>query len=261
MKYFSSLLILVLAGSALSSCAVYQPATPSTPLLRSQGEAEVTAAVLPPGKLEVSAAWVPATSILLTVEGSVLQTGGNDSGSSANSEDQNQHRQAGVGFGTYRLLRADKSVYLGIVGGMGISWASIYSGEFDSNTLAFSRNQQLTLYEATYQRSYCQLYVAKTVRLLSFGASLRSTFVHYRTLTRNEVPISAAASFYLEPTLFLRFGRGKWQGQATVGLSEPNAIDHQSPDYAKVSPISAIVSGGVVFRPDLRKHREAATAW
>ncbi len=248
-------------GCLLSSCAVYQPATPSTPLLRSQGEAEVTAAVLPPGRFEVSAAWVPATSILLTVEGSVLETGKSESVNNSSPEGQNQHQQVGVGFGAYRLLRADKSVYLGVVGGMGFSWASIYDGEFDSNTLAFTRSQQLTFYEAAYQRTYCQLYVAKSFRLLSFGASLRSTFVHYRTLTRNAVPITSAASFYLEPTIFLRFGRGRWQGQATVGLSEPNAIDRQSPDYAKVSPVSVIVSGGIVFRPNLRKHHEAATVW
>ena len=250
-----------MAGAWLfSSCAVYLPATPSTPLLRSQGEVEVTASALPPGKLEVSAAWVPAASILLTLEAGMLQTSNDEVGNNANSEDQNQHRQVGVGFGTYRLLRADKSVYLGIVGGMGISWASIYDGEFDSHLVAFTRSPQLTLYKAAYQRSYCQLYVAKTSRLLSYGASLRSTFVHYRTLTRNDVPITSTASFYLEPTAFMRIGRGAWQGQIVLGTSLPNAVDANSPDMANVSPFSMITSVGIVLRPHLLRHRPARPA-
>ena len=59
-----------LAAAALSGgCAVYVPATPGTPLLRSQGEVEITAPQRPQGSFETSAAWVPAGHLLFTAGG------------------------------------------------------------------------------------------------------------------------------------------------------------------------------------------------
>ncbi len=60
---------LPLAGAALlSGCAVYVPTVPSTPLLRSKGETEITAAVRGLSSLEAGAAWSPAPHLLVTGE-------------------------------------------------------------------------------------------------------------------------------------------------------------------------------------------------
>ena len=235
---------------------MYVPATPSTPLLRSQGEVEVTAGFRPQGSLEASAAWVPAASLLLTVEGSVQQSSGSETHNSVTTDFESLHKQAGVGIGTYRLLGVDKSVYLGAIGGFGLSSASIYDTHFDPLGFLFG-GSRLAHYQASYQRYYGQLYVAKTTPLLSYGASLRTTFVHYSELTRNDVPISTPTNFYVEPTLFMRIGRGAWQGQATLGFSQPNSIDRNSPDHTNVSPATMITSVGVVLRPHLLGHRAA----
>ncbi|GAB3662816.1 hypothetical protein GCM10027594_32060 [Hymenobacter agri] len=234
---------------------MYVPATPSTPLLRSQGEVEITASVRPQGSLETSAAWVPAEHVLLTVEGSLQQSDGSETRNGTTTDFQNLHKQAGVGVGTYHLLGADKSVYLGAVAGFGLASASIYDNHFNPFDFLFGGADQLAHYQATYQRYYGQLYVAKTTPLLSYGASLRTTFVHYSELTRNDVPISSPTKFYVEPTFFTRIGRGAWQGQATLGFSQPNTLDRNSPDHRNVSPANLITSVGVVLRPHLLGHR------
>lgn len=258
MKNLSTFPILALAGAALlGGCAVYVPATPSTPLLRSQGEVEVTASIRPQGGLETSAAWVPAEHVLLTVEGGVQQSDGSETRNGVTTDFQNLHKQVGFGVGTYRLLGADKSGYLGAVGGFGLASASMYDSHYDPFDFLFGSADQPAHYQATYQRYYGQLYIAKTTPLLSYGASLRTTFVHYSELTRNNVAISSPTNFYIEPTLFMRIGRGAWQGQATVGFSQPNTMDRDSPDRRNVSPASMITSVGVVLRPHLLGHRAA----
>ena len=254
-------LALALAGAVLplSGCAVYVPATPSTPLLRSQGEVEVTACLRPQGSLEASAAWVPAGRLLLTADGGVQQSSGSETRGGVTTNFENLHKQAGVGVGTFRLLGADQSVYLGAVGGLGIASASIYDNHFDPFDLLFGGADKLVHYEASYQRYYGQVYVAKTTPLLSYGASLRGTFVHYSRLMRDAAPISTPTRFYFEPTAFLRIGHRAWQGQATLGFSQPNRIDRASPDRTNVSPATMITSVGVVLRPHLLGHRKAAT--
>ena len=257
-KILSTFPLFVLVGVAfLSGCAVYVPATPSTLLLRSQGEVEVTASVRPQGGLETSAAWVPARYLLLTAEGSVQQGDGSETHNGVTTEYQNLHKQIGMGVGTYRLLGTDQSVYLGALGGFGLAAASIYDSHYDPFDFLFGGTKHLAHYQAAYQRYYGQLYVAKTTPLLSYGASLRTTFVHYSELTRNDMPITTPTKFYIEPTVFMRIGRGAWQGQATLGFSQPNTMDRSSPDRRNVSPATTITSFGVVLRPHLLKQRKA----
>lgn len=254
MKNLSAFLVLSLASAVLlGSCAVYVPATPNTPLLRSQGEVEITASFRPQGSLETSAAWVPAEHILLTAEGGWQQSDGSETRNGVTTNFQSIHKQAGIGIGTYRLLGADKSVYLGAVGGFGLASASIYDSHFDPFDFLFGGFEQLAHYQATYQRYHGQLYVAKTTPLVSYGASLRTTFVHYSELTRNNVPITTPTNFYFEPTMFVRIGRGAFQGQTTLGFSQPTAPNRASPDRRNVSPVGTIMSFGVVFRPHLLK--------
>lgn len=249
-----------LAGAALlGGCAVYVPATPSTPLLRSQGEVEVTASLRPQGSFETSAAWVPAGHLLLTAEGSLQQGSGSETRGNVTTDFQSLHKQAGVGVGTFRLLGADQSGYLGAVAGLGLASASVYDNHFDPLGLLFGGANQLVHYQASYQRYHGQVYVAKTTPLLSYGASVRGTFVHYSRLMRDATPISTPTNFYFEPTVFLRIGRGAWQGQVVLGFSQPNRVDRDSPDYTNVSPATTITSVGVVLRPHLLGYHQART--
>lgn len=251
---------LPLAGTALlTGCAVYVPTVPGTPLLRSKGAVEITAAVGNPNTAEAGAAWAPAAHLLVTGE-AALQAG-NDSQTSNNvtTTHHSLHRQGGLGLGTYRLLGKDESVYLGAVGGVGIAAADLY---YPSVAVAFI----LPVpgpdihYEASYWRYYGQVYVAHQGPRVSYGLSVRNTWANYRRLVRDGVPVALRTQSFLEPTLFVRVGRGAIQGLGAIGFSSPGRVDHQNPDTENLAPATTLLSVGVVVRPQLFGHRHSPGA-
>ena len=245
----------LLGAALLSGCAVYVPITPGTPLLRDKGETEVTATIRSFSTLETSAAWAPVPRLLVTAEGALQQSEGSETRNSVTTNYSNLHLQGGLGLGTYRLLGPDQSTYLGVLGGVGVASANVYDSNLDGFFLLIPLFSPLVHYEATYQRYYAQGYVAKQTSSLSYGASVRGTFVHYSTLLRNGTPIAAPTHFFLEPHLFLRFGKGALQGMATLGVSTPGHTDRSNPDNANLAPSSMLFSLGVVLRPHLLFHR------
>ena len=266
MKHLSTFLLLALAGSALSSCAVYMPATPGTPLVRSTGESEIVGQVSP-GAFEASVAYVPAANILVTVEGGLHSAVGSATTNGlVSGQLENVHMQGGAGLGTYRLLGSDQSVYLGILAGLGLGSASIYGGQNraqpgsseGSFTDFLFTGDQLAHYYANYRRYYHQLYLAKTSQRFSYGASVRTTYIHFTELTRDEVPISSPTTFFVEPTVFVRYGPRAFQGQLAAGFSQPNTRGGDSPDQNYVSPANVILNVSVVLRPQLFRKRKAS---
>jgi hypothetical protein len=248
-------LLPVLGAALLTSCAVYVPTVPGTPLVTKAGQLEVTAAVRGLSSLEAGGAWSPAAHVVVTAETALQVSNGSETANGTTYKYTSVHKQAGVGVGTYRLVGAKQTVYLGAIGGVGVAQANVYDPHADDLILPLFGKRPTTYFEATYQRYYGQLYAAHLGEVVSYGASTRGTFVHYSQLQRNAEAVASPSNFFIEPTLFLRAGRGPLQFQGTLGLSIPTQYDAGSENQRNLSPVSMLISAGVVLRPHLLRHR------
>lgn len=230
-----------------SSCAVYMPTTPSTPLVQ-QGEVEFTAAVRGGSSLgiETGAAWSPISHLLLTGESGMHYSVNKPKGENYPS----LHKQAGLGVGVYQILGVSHPIYVAAVAGMGRASASVYSVELLGIPDKF---------EADYNKYYGQIYAALQGRRFSGGLSLRGTHLNFQHLQVDGIPVSKAASFYIEPALFGRLGTGAWQIQSSIGLSVPNYRDPSADNNHYVNPTTLLISAGLVFKPGARKHHAEIT--
>ena len=230
-----------------SSCAVYMPTTPGTPLVQ-QGEIEITAAVRGASSLgiEAGAAWSPISHLLLTGESGLHYCVNKPNGKNYPS----LHKQAGLGVGVYQVLGVSHPIYVAAVAGMGRASASVYSVE-----LLGAPNK----FEADYSKYYGQIYAALQGRRFSGGLSLRGTHLNFQHLQLDGNPVSKAASFYVEPTLFGRMGTGPWQIQSAIGLSVPNYTDPSVGNNYYINPTTFLISAGLVFKPGARKHHAELT--
>lgn len=249
--------LLPVVGAALfSSCAVYVPTVPGTPLVTKAGEVELTAAVRGLSSLEAGGAWSPAAHVVVTGETALQVSNGSETANGTTYKYTSVHKQAGVGLGTYRLVGAKQSIYLGAIGGFGLAKANVYDPHADDLIIPLFGKRPTTYFEGTYQRYYGQLYAAHLGGVVSYGASARGTFVHYSQLQRNYEAIASPTNFFIEPTFFLRAGRGPLQFQGTIGFSIPTYVDHGSENQRNLSPVSMLISAGVVLRPQLFRHRD-----
>ncbi|HEX8428537.1 hypothetical protein [Hymenobacter sp.] len=237
---------------------MYVPTVPSTPLLRAKGEVEATAAIRSFSSLEAGAAWLPAGRLLVVGETALQTSEGSETRNSITTNYKNVHWQAGLGLGTYRLLGEKQATYLGALGGVGLAKAEVYGNNIESFFLIIPLFGPLVQYKASYLRYYGQVYVAQQGPQVSYGLSVRSMLISYHKLLRNNTPIQSPNKFFLEPSLFVRVGRGPVQGIATLGLSLPGRTHLENPDSRKLAPSSSLISVGVVVRPQLFRHREAA---
>lgn len=240
-------LLLSLAALATTGCAVYAPTVPSTPLIEA-GQAEASAVLRGGTAIELNGAYSPAAHVLVTVE-SALRCTPNGQSDSNDSPDNpiDVHRQLGVGLGTYTVFDEPKRTYLAAVAGMGFAAVDVHHYVlFDG----------FGYYQARYNRYYGQVYAARQQGNTTSGISLRCTWLQYTRLLENGRPVTTDyARFYLEPTLFMRIGTGALQGQGTLGLSLPSNFDRSVYNHAALSPISGLVSIGLVLRPHLLKPR------
>jgi len=243
----------LITGLALGGCAVYVPTVPSTPLLE-KGQVELTAGLRGFNSFEAGAAWAPTGHLLVSAEsgfqGSTTETTTNG----VTSTYQDWHRQVGLGLGYYRAPSERLAWYLAAVGGVGVASVSLHSIDFaiPSVYLPIPLPYVSGHYEAQYWRYYGQLYAARPLgSALRVGASLRGTFVDYSRLTFDGQPLASVNRLFLEPTLFVRVGHGVIQGQGTLGLSLPTRHEADESLRKRTAPVSALISVGVVFRPDL----------
>lgn len=86
--------------------------------------------------------------------------------------------------------------------------------------------------------------------------SVRGTWVDYTRLLADGLPITPAARFFLEPTVFVRTRPGVVQGQFTLGISAPTGRQPTKLQAQRTAPASLLIGAGIVFRPDLLRHRE-----
>ncbi len=247
------------AAAVLTGCAVYVPTVPSTPLLRSKGAVEITAAVGNPNTVEAGAAWAPAAHLLITGEAALKASSDSQTSNNVTTTHHSLHRQGGLGVGIYQLVGKNKAGYLGAVGGVGLASADLY---YPSVVVAFI----LPLpgpdvhYEGRYWRYYGQVYAAHQGPLVSYGASVRYTWADYSRLVRDGAPVALRTQSFLEPTLFVRVGQGAIQGMGAVGFSTPGRVDRQNPDTENLAPATVLLSLGVAVRPQLFGHRRASDA-
>lgn len=221
----------------LGGCSVYTPTIPSTPLVQ-KGEVEVYGGVrglMSSG--EVGAAWSPAKHVLLTTEAAVRLVKATDSS-------PNQNRQINLGVGAYHRFEGNVPVYAALVGGVGRATSDVRNGDVSSPDFA--------RYQATYSRYYVQGYLAlfaEEAGWLNGGVSCRATWVEYDKLRRNDQPTTSAAAFYLEPTVFVRFGRGALQSQLSISSSLPNARLNKDPADKYLDARNTLIGYGLIFRP------------
>ncbi len=240
-------------GLLLSSCAVYVPTVPSTPLLI-QNQVEITAGLRGVNSLEVDAAWAPTAHLLLAGESAFQGGTTEETTNNVTNTYHDSHRQVGLGLGYYRAPSPRSAWYLAAVGGVGFASVQLHSIDFAAPSvfLPIPLPYLSGFYEAQYLRYYGQLYAAHPLSpLITAGASVRGTLVNYTRLDYEGQSLVPTNRFFLEPTLFMRIGHGVVQGEGTLGLSLPTGGDRSNPLNPRTAPVSGLVSLGVIFRPDL----------
>lgn len=253
----------LLGTALLSGCAIYVPTIPATPLLK-KGQVEVTAGLRGFASLEAGAAWSPAPHLLLLGESALLAstttitTGGTAPAVGSTATYHDAHRQAGLGVGVYRAPTATSKWYLAAVGGLGFASRSLHSIDYEiaSVYLPIPLPYYSGHYEARYRRYYGQLYLAQALsERLTEGFSLRSTWVDYTRLTLDGQTLRPTNRGFLEPTFFLRLGKGPIQGQGTFGFSFPTGGAKNDPLNKRTAPVSSLFGISVLVRPDLLVRR------
>lgn len=238
----------------LSSCSLYLPTMPSTPLLR-KGQVQVSGGLRGLGSLEAGAAWAPTNHLLLTAESSFQSstTSTTDvNGQTASYDDY--HRQLSLGAGYYRAPTATSRWYLAAMGGVGIARTNLHAIDFAIASPFFPLPLPYISgnYEATYRRYYVQAYAAQPAgTAFTTGFSLRTSWADYARLTLDGQGISPTNHLFLEPTFFLKRGEGPLQLVGTVGLSLPVRSERDNPLSKRTSPVSSLLGLTLVFRPDL----------
>ena len=160
----------------------------------------------------------------------------------------------GLGIGYYHASTGKSRLYLAALGG--ISFASVNLHDIDfaapSISLPLPVPYVAGFYEARYRRYYGQLYGGLPVsERFTSGFSVRATWVDYTQLLVDGQSFAPASRCFIEPTFFMRFGRGALQGQATLGFSFPVSQDYANPTNSKTAPVSGLFGIGAVFRPHL----------
>ncbi|MEJ7660402.1 MAG: hypothetical protein WKG07_12690 [Hymenobacter sp.] len=100
----------------LSSCAVYAPTVPATPLL-TRGQGQLTASLRGINALEAGAAWAPTSHLLLTAEAAFQSSTTTETTNNVTTTYPDYHRQLSLGLGYYRAPTARSAWYLAAVGG------------------------------------------------------------------------------------------------------------------------------------------------
>ena len=255
--------VLLVGAALLGGCAaVYVPATTNTPLLE-KGQVEVTAG-LRGLRGEAGAAWSPINRVLVT--GGVTGNLGTAQTTTTNGPGRDTtyldaHRQGSIGVGLYRPPTADKPSYLAVLGGVGWGYTRFFA--FDDYRAAsvffpFPVPTRSGVYEARYRRYYGQFYFATPASETGpqAGESLRAVWLDYATLTYADVPIKPASRFFLEPSIFVRFGHGPLRYYLSGGLSMPLQNNSANPFSNRTARLRYLVSGGLVLRPDLLFRRK-----
>ncbi|OWP63583.1 hypothetical protein CDA63_08355 [Hymenobacter amundsenii] len=207
---------------------------------------------------------MPVGRLLVAGEAAFKPTSDSKTNSST-IKNRDYHRQVGLGLGTFWLLGRNQTGYLAAIGGIGLAATQVYDPSVDIAVLLLpfpplGTPKQGNLYQAHYRRYYGQLYWAAQQKRSSYGFSVRGTLVDYYKLHRDQLPLVTSNRFFLEPTCFLRYGRGPIQGQVTLGISVSPGADSSSPYRNNLTPVSTLIGIGVVVRPSMLFQRSTETS-
>ena len=90
-----------------------------------------------------------------------------------------------------------------------------------------------------------------------FGGSFRTVWLDYTHFAYAGQPaVLPNMRVLVEPSVFMRFGRGALRYYATAGLSLPCTTNPANPYDNRVASRSYLFGGGFILRPDLLHHRE-----
>ncbi|MDO7877269.1 hypothetical protein Q5H93_21165 [Hymenobacter sp. ASUV-10] len=249
---------LVASVGLLGGCAVYAPTVPATPVLE-KGQVEASLSLRMLIAPEATVAWAPTSHLLVVGEGAMQGSDGSYTTQGQTITYKDYHRQGGLGLGYYRAPTATSAAYLAAVGGVGFASTRLHAEDVEvaSPWLPFPFPVYAGEYQASYRRYYGQVYAAwpHPERRVMAGVSLRGTVVDYSSLTLNDSSFTATNRAFLEPSAFVRFGRGPLKFQLTGGFSLPLTGNRNDPSDKRTAPTSFLFSGGLVFRPDLLKKR------
>jgi hypothetical protein len=174
-----------LLALATTSCAVYAPLAPVTPLVQEAGELEVQAGVHTPSALTASVSYSPVRHLLLTATGAANFNGGDTT--------YFRYQHAEVAAGYYTVFSQRRS-YLGVLAGYGRTHSRRGYEDFGSGLLGGSYNG-LARYDARYNRYFGQVYLAAPGPKTTFGGSLRATALDFSRLTRNGEAVHQEGKF------------------------------------------------------------------
>ena len=256
----SSALVIAI-GTMLSGCAtVYAPSVPHTPVLE-RGQVELSAGMGRMSGVEAKAAWSPLPHLLLTGELSAIP---NDAESSSTNTQgattSDNQQQASIGMGYYHAPTAASPIYQAVIGGMGWGQRSFssFEGFVSSPYIPIPLPTSSALYETRYRRYYGQWYLAYPLskKGLLGGLSFRSVWLDYSRLTYGGYPIQGNSSVFLEPSFFLRCGKGWLRYYAAGGVSLPVGSISTDQMGKQLGAVSYMLGGGIIFRPDLFLHRK-----
>jgi hypothetical protein len=245
---------LLAAGALLlGGCAIYSPTIPATPLLeKGQVEASVGLRLF---AAEATAAWAPTNHLLVVAEGALRDgQASTTNGQGQTSSYQDYHHQGGVGLGYYHAPTPSAPAYVAVVGGVGFASTRLRADDDELTADWLPQPAPSTgNYQARYRRYYGQVYIAWPApqRRVTGGASLRCSALDYTQLTLVGVPFAPASRVFVEPTGFVRFGRGPIRFQLTAGLSLPVSSDQHRATDKRTSTGSVLLGGALVLRPDL----------
>jgi hypothetical protein len=203
--------ILVVLGCVVcTSCTVYAPMQPTVPLLRQEGEAEISASVQVNGRVEATGAYSPLPGVMLT--------GGAIGSAKLGVRNFLATRQYELGAGLYHPL--GQRWLLSGLGGYGQAYSNrgyVDLGLFGPGT--FSE------YKASYHKYFGQVGIANSQPNYGYGFTYRFTQVRFGSLVDQELgSLPLKQMLRHEVLFFTRHGLGtaavsRWQLQIACGLS------------------------------------------
>ncbi|MDO7877268.1 hypothetical protein Q5H93_21160 [Hymenobacter sp. ASUV-10] len=159
---------------ACAACSIYTPMTPHAPIIRAQGEGEVSFQLQGTGRAELQAAYSPCKSLLLLAAATGRPKLFTDS-AAIDPGDGLRTLQYEVGAGTYFPMGERWSGQL--IGGFGAAQVERTVSEFGI-FLAFSNN-----YNARYQKYFGQISFNKQLHRHGMGFGYRLALIDFSELS------------------------------------------------------------------------------
>ncbi len=263
----------ILALSVATSCGVYVPHVPPTPIL-APGKVEMQAAVLPMFLISKDAegfrltrpvvqgyvAYSPINHLFVTATG-----GGNAIGRNLYTQTYGvRERQGDIGVGAYTWLSAAHKLYMSGMLGIGSGQSSrIFSVNEWGIFSAGSGGVRTSYLGAKFNRQFAQGQLSLLEGAISYTGFLRVAKVRYDILDEfifggNGYAYTIGSYYgqslppttlYMEMGYAIRLGQGAWSWTLEGTFSGPLTRHQDFYDKAELPYNTSLVAVGVVWRP------------